>query len=279
MTGHIINRYISFCLILVFLLFQFCVPAQDEEKELKQFFERYKKSREKIHVLVAQFTQKTIYPDEIYTSLGKLIYIKPYQIIFHNEEPKKTVFISKEKIYEYEPEIKQLAIYDVDEEVHTDLFFLGFAEDIESVQKNYRITLIVVKDKRGKHGISIKPLEESEDNPFEELILYLRDKDFLPYRIRIVTDKEVQSVVDFEQIDINKKIQLSDVQITIPPTTSIVENDRLKEKLQQEKKFPESVQIPPEYLIPPPKSTDSSSSESTSGQSLPELTVRDLNPN
>jgi hypothetical protein len=75
-----------------------------------------------------------------------------------------------------------------------------------------------LSDERGKNGVSIKPFKENEEDvPFEEIVLYLRDENFLPYRLRIVNKDDVQTIVDFEKMEINGKISLEDTQIYLPP--------------------------------------------------------------
>jgi len=222
----------------------------DKDKELNEFFRKYTEAREKIDVLVAEFTQKSIYPDETYATSGKLIFVKPRRLVFYTEDPKKYTVIENKKIYEYEPDIKQITIYDLDDQIDTELFFLAFAQDLNELRKKYHVVPIQLSDERGKNGVSIKPFKENEeDAPFEEIVLYLRDENFLPYRLRIVNKDDVQTIVDFEKMEINGKISLEDTQIYLPSGTNVIENDVQKEIVSGEgKRIPEPAQLDPKYI-------------------------------
>ncbi len=221
-----------------------------DTQEVDTFFQKYKASREKVDVLVAKFIQKNIYPDEIYTTEGTLVFVKPERIVFTIEEPQKYTVIEQRRIYEYEPEIKQVIIYDLEDSAETELFFIAFAEDLNALRKKYHIVPIRLSDERGKQGISIRPfIDKEEEVSFEEIVLYLSDNTLLPYRLRVVNKDNVQTVVDFESIDINKKIRPEDTQIYLPAGTNVIENDKFKETVSGEgKRIPEPAKLKAEYL-------------------------------
>lgn len=257
----------------------------DEDKELNDFFKKYTEAREKIDVLVAEFTQKSIYPDETYISTGKLIFVKPRRLVFYTEDPQKYTLIENKKIYEYEPDIKQITIYDLEEQIDTELFFLAFAQDLNELRKKYHVIPIQLSDERGKNGVSIKPFKENEeDAQFEEIVLYLRDENFLPYRLRIVNKDDVQTIVDFENMEINGKISLEDTQIYLPPGTNVIENDVQKEIVSGDgKRIPEPAKLDTKYIsASSPKNTDKSAEKNEdtrpSGPSEVEIEVKDLEP-
>ncbi len=110
----------------------------------------------------------------------------------------------------------------MDDQIDTELFFLAFAQDLNELRKKYHVVPIQLSDERGKNGVSIKPFKENEeDAQFEEIVLYLRDENFLPYRLRIVNKDDVQTIVDFEKMEINGKISLEDTQIYLPSGTNV----------------------------------------------------------
>lgn len=290
----ILNKsYIFFLpLILIFVSFQFSLYCQDteEDRELDTFFKKYTESREKIDVLVATFQQKNIYPDEIYTTFGSLVFVKPQRMVFTTDEPKKYTVIEEKRIYEYEPDIKQITIYDLKDSAETELFFFAFAEDLNTLRKKYHVLPIRLSDERGKQGISIRPFtDKEEDSSFEEIVLYLQDDTFLPYRLRIVNEDNVQTIVDFEHIEINNKIRLEDTQIYLPPGTNVIENDKYKETITGEgKRIPDPAKLDPKYVDTSPKTSITKKEESekikeeNKPQNVPEesnkIEIRDLEP-
>jgi outer membrane lipoprotein-sorting protein len=287
------KSYIFFLpLILIFVSFQFSLYCQDteEDRELDTFFKKYTESREKIDVLVATFQQKNIYPDEIYTTFGSLVFVKPQRMVFTTDEPKKYTVIEEKRIYEYEPDIKQITIYDLKDSAETELFFFAFAEDLNTLRKKYHVLPIRLSDERGKQGISIRPFtDKEEDSSFEEIVLYLQDDTFLPYRLRIVNEDNVQTIVDFEHIEINNKIRLEDTQIYLPPGTNVIENDKYKETITGEgKRIPDPAKLDPKYVDTSPKTSITKKEESekikeeNKPQNVPEesnkIEIRDLEP-
>lgn len=287
------KSYIFFLpLILIFVSFQFSLYCQDteEDRELDTFFKKYTESREKIDVLIATFQQKNIYPDEIYTTFGSLVFVKPQRMVFTTDEPKKYTVIEEKRIYEYEPDIKQITIYDLKDSAETELFFFAFAEDLNTLRKKYHVLPIRLSDERGKQGISIRPFtDKEEDSSFEEIVLYLQDDTFLPYRLRIVNEDNVQTIVDFEHIEINNKIRLEDTQIYLPPGTNVIENDKYKETITGEgKRIPDPAKLDPKYVDTSPKTSITKKEESekikeeNKPQNVPEesnqIEIRDLEP-
>ncbi|HOQ30972.1 MAG TPA: outer membrane lipoprotein carrier protein LolA [Candidatus Hydrogenedens sp.] len=287
------KSYIFFLpLILIFVSLHFSLYCQDteEDRELDTFFKKYTESREKIDVLVATFQQKNIYPDEIYTTFGSLVFVKPQRMVFTTDEPKKYTVIEEKRIYEYEPDIKQITIYDLKDSAETELFFFAFAEDLNTLRKKYHVLPIRLSDERGKQGISIRPFtDKEEDSSFEEIVLYLQDDTFLPYRLRIVNEDNVQTIVDFEHIEINNKIRLEDTQIYLPPGTNVIENDKYKETITGEgKRIPDPAKLDPKYVDTSPKTSITKKEESekikeeNKPQNIPEesnqIEIRDLEP-
>ena len=287
------KSYIFFLpLILIFVSFQFSLYCQDteEDRELDTFFKKYTESREKIDVLIATFQQKNIYPDEIYTTFGSLVFVKPQRMVFTTDEPKKYTVIEEKRIYEYEPDIKQITIYDLKDSAETELFFFAFAEDLNTLRKKYHVLPIRLSDERGKQGISIRPFtDKEEDSSFEEIVLYLQDDTFLPYRLRIVNEDNVQTIIDFEHIEINNKIRLEDTQIYLPPGTNVIENDKYKETITGEgKRIPDPAKLDPKYVDTSPKTSITKKEESekikeeNKPQNVPEesnqIEIRDLEP-
>lgn len=198
-------------------------PSADMEK----FFANFAAKRDAIQVLEAEFTQKTIYPDEILTTEGDLVFAKPRRLVFHTADPERTTLLDGKRVYEYEPEIKQATAYDIGDNPQADIFFFGFDNDISALRKSYEVAMVTLPDEtRGKNGLLIKPkAENTADSRFKEVTLYLRDEDYLPYRIRIVNDEESQVIVDFSHMTVNGKIDPARTQLSLAEGTKIIEND------------------------------------------------------
>jgi outer membrane lipoprotein-sorting protein len=239
-------RWLALILVLA------AAPASAESgpapsAEFDRFFADYAQKREGIHVLEARFEQKTIYPDEILTTEGDLIYARPRRIVFRTEDPERTTLVDGQRVYEYEPEIKQAAIYDIGDNPQADIFFFGFDNDTEALRKSYDVRLVTFPDEtRGSKGLLIKPKPESAaEARFVEVTLYLRDADYLPYRIRIVNDEESQVIVDITGLEVNGKIDPARTQLPLAEGTRIIDNDVPIETVGAGgKRIPEPAAIP-----------------------------------
>lgn len=276
---------------LIFLLFSLggnapaapsTEPVNAAAADFERFFADYAKKRDGIQVLEARFVQKTIYPDEILTTNGKLIYAKPRRLVFQTEDPERTTLVDEQRVYEYEPEIKQMTMYDIGDNPQADIFFFGFDNDTESLRKSYDVQLLTLPDEpKGSHGLLIKPKpENAPDARFVEVTLYLRDKDYLPHRIRIVNDEESQVIVEIKDMAVNGKIDPSSTQIALAEGTKIIENDTPVETVGAGgKRVPEAAPLPAENIgaanpDQKPAAPEKSSDENADDQ----VTIKDLPP-
>ncbi len=219
------------------------------EAGIDAFFKEFAAKREGIVALDASFTQKTKLPDEELVSKGSLIFVKPRRIIFHTEEPDRTTLVDDRSGYEYDPEIKQLQIFDIEDNPQADIFFLGFNTNTETLRQAYDLTPFDVSDDpRGKRGLTIKPKAQSREQAyFVEVNLYLRDEDFLPYRIHIRNDEESQVFIEVESINKAFRPTPQLTQIFLPQDTKVVENDRVVETVGAGgKRVPDAILLPPE---------------------------------
>ena len=219
------------------------------EVDIDAFFKEFSAKRDGVVALDASFTQKTKLPDEELTTKGSLTFIKPRRIIFHTEDPDRTTLVDDRSGYEYDPEIKQLQIFDIEDNPQADIFFLGFNSNTETLRKAYDLTLFdITDDPRGGHGIKIKPKADSKEQAyFIEVNLYLRDEDYLPYRIHIRNDAESQVFIDVESINKAFRPTPQLTQIFLPQDTKVVENDRVVETVGPGgKRVPDAILMPPE---------------------------------
>jgi outer membrane lipoprotein-sorting protein len=209
------------------------LAAADPQSAFDAFFSEFAQKRDAVHVLEARFTQENITAEETVPSEGSLVYVKPRRIVFRYERPDKgvTYLIDNHKAYEFEPDIKQLQVFDLEEKTQTEIFFLGFDDNTVALRRDYDVALFNVKEAGlAPSGILIKPKAKDgasdEKNHFLEIRLFLRENDFLPARIHIVNDEESKVVISVADYKINQKIFPANAQLTLPEGTDVFENDQ-----------------------------------------------------
>lgn len=222
----------GFMVIPAVAMFLFCAAQACGEGDFDSFFKVFKEKRDGVGSLQAAFVQKTILPQEIITTEGILYYSKPRRILFSTKDPDRATLVDGRRGYEYDAEIKQMTIFDIEDHPRANIFFLGFDDDTEALKTAYELTLFETDDPRGKHGIKITPRPDSEEEAyFLEANLYLRDEDYLPYRIHIVNDKESQLYIDVSDIAKKPGQDLESACFFIPEGVKVVENDRVIETI------------------------------------------------
>ena len=228
----IFRPFVSVAVALSLLVFATVVSG---EESVEDFFRAFKEKRDGIGSLHATFVQKTFLPQEVITTEGILHYSKPRRILFSTEEPERSILVDGRRGYESEAEIKQMTIFDIEDHPRANIFFLGFDDDTEALKTAYQLTLIESDDERGKQGIKITPRPDSEEAVyFVEANLYLRDEDYLPYRIHIVNDEESQLFIDVSDIVKKAEEDLAGARIHIPQGVKIVENDRVIDTVSED---------------------------------------------
>lgn len=226
------NRSLAWMLMSALAITAFVVQATNArgEEGFDSFFKAFKEKRDGVGSLQATFVQKTILPQEIITTEGALYYSKPRRILFSTKDPERATLVDGRRGYEYDAEIKQMTVFDIEDNPRANIFFLGFDDDTEALKTAYELTLFETDDPRGKHGIKIKPRPDSEEEVyFLEAELYLRDEDYLPYRIHIVNDTESQLYIDVSDMVKKPEQDLESVRFFVPEGVKVVENDDVVE--------------------------------------------------
>ena len=217
---------------IIALLMIFSMPFARAEEDFDAFFKAFKEKRDGIGSLQASFEQKTLLPQEEITTKGTLYYSKPRRILFSTEDPERATLVDGRRGYEYDSEIKQMTIFLIEDHPRANIFFLGFDDDAEALKSAYELTLFETGDNRGRHGLNIKPRPGSDEEAyFIEANLYLRDEDYLPYRIHIVNDKESQLYIDVTKIAPQPYQDLNSARFFVPQGVKVVENDRVVETI------------------------------------------------
>jgi hypothetical protein len=133
--------------------------------------------------------------------------------------------------YEYEPELKQLVIYDLAEFPQVDAFFLGFHDDLETLRASYEVTSFAIRnDATGTVGIRLEPKPELADDAFfMSAEVYLRNPDYLPYRFVLDNEEDSRTVilVDTDSIVVNGNPPPEKTQIDVAEGTDIIMNNEV----------------------------------------------------
>jgi outer membrane lipoprotein-sorting protein len=237
------------------------VAAGDAPPSFDAFFADFAKKRDAIHSMEAHFTQKNVSPEETVDSSGTLVYVKPRRIVFRYDKPDAgmTYLINDRRAYEYEPDIKQLQVFDLEKNPQTEVFFLGFEDNTDELRKAYDVEDFETGDKPvGSHGIIIRPkVKDNEHAHFREVRLFLRDIDYLPYRIHIDNDNEAKVDISITGLVINGKLDPARTQITLAEGTKIIDNDEVVETVGPGgKSVPETRAVVSEPLAEPAKPKD-----------------------
>jgi len=198
---------------------------------LDLFFEEFSEKREHIETISARFEETTILPDEVFLSTGHLFYQKPRRLIRRGEEPPTVLLVDGQSVYEYEPELRQVARYRIEDGPQAEILFFGFDENLDNLRLTYDVRLFSVADEdepEDAKGLLItpKPVYEA-DAFFREVALYLREEDYLPYRIRIVSDENSHVLLDLLDLKVNTDLDEGQTTIAIPEGhTYVDENER-----------------------------------------------------
>lgn len=227
-----------------------------------RFFAEFSEKRTGIEVLEARFLQQNVSPDETLHSEGSIVYARPRRIVFRYDKPDPgvTYLISERQVYEYQPKNGQLDIYTLEENPQTEIFFLGFENNMDALREGYEVDLFdpgKASDRPANdaapaiRAVSLRPKPRPDQEPsFREIRLFLRADDYLPVRIHMINDEESEVLIDVSDYRVNQKLDPAKTQISLPEGARIIEDDNLIEKVGPNGKLiPDPAAIP---LDPPP---------------------------
>lgn len=239
---------------------------------LDVFFEDFKVKREHIHTIQARFTETTSLPDEAFVATGRMVYTTPRRLVRWGEEPPTVLLVEHQTVYEYEPELKQVARYDISDGPEAEILFFGFDKNLDTLRATYDVRLFELDEEGPQEDgknllITPKPIY-TEDTFFREVALYLRAEDYLPFRIRIVTDEDSHVVLDIRDIVVNGPLTEADSTLTIPEGHTYVD-----ERERAQTVGPEGLTLPLPEDAPVP---ESEAAEDNEVQTAPLSTVTDL---
>lgn len=192
------------------------------------FYAEFAKHRDAIESMRAEFVQTTTNPDETDTATGKLIYTRPKRLLFRYADPALDYMIDGLRAYEYDPDIAQLTIYDIEDKPESEAFYLGFESNADRLKQAYDI-YTMAPDDPNTHVLAVefvpKPKEDGEAPLFERVRLQLRKPDMLPSKILIINDEESRTEFTVTNFGINEQMPEHLDELKVPEGTVIVEND------------------------------------------------------
>ncbi len=229
------------------------VLAAGATPTIDAFFAEFAAKRDHIDRLRSRFIQETITPDETTRALGFIVYERPRRILIRYLDPEVAYLVEGTRVYQYNADLEQVQIYDLDDDPQLEALFLGFNEETSRLREAYTVGIFDPDPSAcGTKGLRLTPAlvrnERGEDRPasdeaplFEEVKLLLSDEDYLPCRIHIVNDADSQVEMAVEDFTINEAAVDAAAQIEVPEGTTIIENEKLVETVGPGgKRIPES---------------------------------------
>lgn len=199
--------------------------------EVETLFKEIQARRAHVETVEAAFTEQSFLPGEVLSTAGNLLYARPRRILYHTQDPDRTTLVDRNMGYEYEPELKQLMIYDLAEFPQIDAFFLGFHDDLETLRASYNVTAFAIRnDPVGSVGIRLEPKPELADDAFFLAAeVYLRDEDYLPYRFVLDNEEDSRTVilVDVDTLSVNGNPPPEKTQIEVAEGTDVIMNNEV----------------------------------------------------
>ncbi|MFP6597277.1 MAG: outer membrane lipoprotein carrier protein LolA [Candidatus Hydrogenedentota bacterium] len=203
------------------------VPAPD----VQEVFRLFSEERDEIQSMQARFTQMTMTPDEDIASEGSIVYVNPKRIIFRYDESDSagpiTYMIDQSNAYEFDEELEQILVYDIEGRPEADAFFLGLDSDSKQVQEAYDMKLLPAENfERDAFALELVPIIKDDIEPiFQKVTLQLRKGDFLPTEIYIINDEDSNVLFKLSGFVLNEDLACDRSNVFVPENTDVVIDD------------------------------------------------------
>ncbi|MBI2425634.1 MAG: outer membrane lipoprotein carrier protein LolA [Candidatus Hydrogenedentes bacterium] len=192
-----------------------------------EFLNEFMKKRAAIQVVTGSFNQRSTVGEDVEETPGTVLFAAPHRIRLHTTTPDLTVMLDNKRVFEYEPGIQQLRIFDLDDSPESAIFFLSFNNDLNELDKAYDITLEEnVESPQGSRAMHLRPKTSDPDQAFfKSVAVYIRDDTFLPWRVIIQHDDESKVELEFTEYTLNPALDVKDTQMEIAEGTRVIDND------------------------------------------------------
>ncbi len=221
---------------MTFLSIALAVASLGVAAEVDDFFVEFEAKRDHIERLQARFSQETTTPDEQTRAVGYIVYENPRRILLQYLEPQVTYLISESRVYQYDPELEQVQIYDLDDDPQLEALFLGFDSETGRLREAYTVALFEPDPSTcGDQALRLTPLPQSGEARddvaplFEQIALYLRADDYLPCRIHVINDEDSEVEIAVAEFKVNDAAGDAAARLVLPEGTQIIENEVLVE--------------------------------------------------
>jgi outer membrane lipoprotein-sorting protein len=207
------------------------VHAEDAAAEagaLERFLEEFARNREGIHSLTADFAQENLIEDEPFISHGTVTYAKPKRILFRYEDTGRAFVIDHRTMYDYDPDVEQVMVQQLEDKPEVEALFLGFSEDFTQVREVYTMGFFETGDATTGLELSPKPSAHG-DAEFVRARLWLRPRDFLPTRVEVQVTHDSKNTYYLSAYELHETLSAAQVHVTVPAGTIIVADDSIEE--------------------------------------------------
>jgi outer membrane lipoprotein-sorting protein len=218
------------------------VTALSVTEDVDAFLKDFAKKRDEITTFQCRYSQSIVSPDDTLETEGTLVFVRPKRILFRYDDPKSIYMIDDTTFYEYDPDATQLRIETVEGRPEGEAFFLAFEKDLSRLKESYTISL-VSKDESKSSGTVLELVPKSnvgDELLFNRLLIFLREDDYLPYRLFFRNASESDVTFELSDYIVNDKTAKPPSTLDVPEGTTILRGDAKSENVGPGgKTFPE----------------------------------------
>jgi len=207
------------------------VTAAAPNPELDTFFDELIDKRQYIQSLKAEFTQKNFNPNEIYESEGTITFANPRKLLFEYMAPNaQSLLFLDDVLYEYDVELQQLVVRRMSDMSEMETLFLAFESNPERLRESYDLSLATPPStaEAGCNGrvLILKPkTNDGGEQLFQQASIYLREQDYLPCRINVVTSDDSHFWIDVNNYTVNEGVDDKTMSYTLDENVTIIVDD------------------------------------------------------
>lgn len=203
-------------------------------EQFEAFFKTFAEKRDAITTIEASFVQRSLTPDDVYNSEGTVAYRQPRQLLFRYADPEpQNLLFDQDVLYEYDIEVRQLVARKLDNMQEAETLFLAFENNPDRLRELYDVSISLPVALEGTEcngpAIILKPKADATDPLFQEARLDLREEDYLPCRIHVVTDEDTQFFIDFSDYKVNQPLGPDALSYSLDEGVTIVVDEELVE--------------------------------------------------